>query len=194
VKLTAKLMSWMRSDFAVPTPQLVKWSVLKRYGDPRGVWVETGTYVGDTTAYLAKTALRVVTIEPDPALAERATTRFKTTVNVTVVEGSSEIALPAVLRNLNGPVSFWLDGHYSGGITYKGAVDTPISSELAAIESYLHGVSSANILVDDFRCFDPDNPDYRGYPRKEWLVDWAVRNRLRWTVEQDIFIAQRISP
>jgi hypothetical protein len=194
VKRAAKVIAWVQSGYSMPAPSLVKWSVLARYGDPSGVWVETGTYFGDTTAYLARTARKVVTIEPDQQLAERAAARFANQSNVVVLHGTSEEVLPGLLRDLDGPVSFWLDGHFSGGVTFQGPVDTPIGAELAEIERYLEGVSSANILVDDFRCFDPENPDYRAYPPKQWLVDWAVRNGLRWTVEQDIFIAQRVSP
>lgn len=47
----------------------------------------------------------------------------------------------------------------------------------------------ATVLVDDFRCFDPANPEYATYPRRVWLVEWAERNDLSWTIEHDIFAA-----
>jgi hypothetical protein len=46
---------------------------------------------------------------------------------------------------------FWLDGHYSAGITARGDIATPISLELEAILS--HPVKSHVILIDDARDF-----------------------------------------
>ena len=65
-----------------------------------------------------------------------------------VIVGSVYLRLFANKR----PVLFWLDGHYSGGDTAKGELDTPVSVELDSIlESPVKGHV---ILIDDARCFD----------------------------------------
>jgi hypothetical protein len=181
---------WRRSRFSMPAPQEVKWSVLERYGGHAATWVETGTFRGDTTAFLARTAQLVITIEPDPMLAETARQRFAYSSNVRVVEGLSEDVLCAVIGPLSGSISFWLDGHYSEGVTHKGPRDTPIREELRCVQSTLSQFDSVTVLVDDFRGFGPSATVKSDYPDKSWLVSWADGVGMKWTVEHDIFIAK----
>ena len=78
--------------------------------------------------------------------------------------------LPQILTTLHGPALFWLDGHYSGGVTEKGEADTPISIELQAIlES---GIKGHIVLIDDARCFDGTSD----YPFIEDLLAVVRRN------------------
>lgn len=153
------------------------------------VWVETGTYLGRTSKWLASHESRVITIEPDERLVRRARRLFKKRQNVSVIQGSSERVFVELLPELRGNVSFWLDGHFSGGITASGESETPIRMELAQIEVHRHKWSGLNVFVDDFRCFDPKGSEPSTYPSRAYLVDWAVRNNLSWTVEHDIFVA-----
>ena len=156
-----------------------------------GTWVETGTYVGDTTAILAKQARQVYSIEPAPALSSRAQQRFAKYKNVEIIRGTSEAVFPVLLPKLSGDVSFWLDGHYSAGETFKGGQDTPIRQELDAIAAILPQLGRVVILVDDVRCFDPSLPEFSDYPSRDWLVEWAGRLNLKWHIEHDIFILRK---
>jgi hypothetical protein len=185
---------WAARDFAAPNPPYVKRTVLRRCGIPDAIWVETGTYLGDTTASLAGHARKVYSIEPDPTLFARARDRFSGSPNIEVLSGRSEDVLPGLLSRLSGDVCFWLDGHYSAGITHKGPKDTPILEELAAIEAVQTRFENLCILIDDVRCFDPRQPDFRDYPSKTCLTQWAERLSLDWHIEHDIFIAKRILP
>ncbi|CAN5632002.1 hypothetical protein BH10ACT10_BH10ACT10_02920 [soil metagenome] len=181
---------WMRRGYSMPAPQRVKWAVLDRYGAGVDVWVETGTFRGETTAHLAGQAPRVYSIEPSAELARGATTTFAGNPRVTILHGVSEVELPKVLEGLaGGSVAFWLDGHFSAGITFQGDADTPIREELAAIEQHRAKFSRVVVLVDDVRCFEPTDPEYSHYPDRSWLVGWADRNQLRWNIEHDIFVA-----
>ena len=173
----------------MPAPQDVKWAVLERYGSGAQTWVETGTYLGDTTALLARWAPTVFTIEPEPTLASNAAKRFEATPGVTVMTATSELALPQILQSLTGTVSFWLDGHYSAGNTFLSDNETPITAELAEIERHLARLSHVAVLVDDMRCFDPTQQAFASYPSRSFAVDWANRNALSWTIEHDIFVA-----
>lgn len=165
-------------------------SVLSNYSLPQGIWIETGTYKGETTRFLATLGPRVHTIEPGRELVEMAR-KANLGDNVVIHEGLSEDVLPSLLEGLSGHVNFWLDGHWSSGDTFRGPVDTPVEAELAEISRNLWRLSSVAVFVDDFRCFVnwENRSVYDGYPPPEFLVNWAIENGLRWTVEHDIFIA-----
>lgn len=173
----------------MPAPTAVKWAVLHRYGGPMDTWIETGTYFGDTTDFLSRTAKHVYSVEPEPSLAERARHRFASRDNVTIVQGLSEEHIGGLLDAIEGPVSLWLDGHFSSGVTFQGPIDTPIRAELDAIGQRIETLDSLTLCVDDVRCFDPGNPEYSSYPTRTWLVQWASDCTLDWTIEHDIFIA-----
>lgn len=181
---------WVERQYAAPSPPEMKRAILTRLGIPDAVWVETGTFMGDTAALLAQTAKMVFTIEPDVSLFEKARARFSGSPNVQVLNGLSEEVFPRLLPTLTGTVNFWLDGHYSGGITHQGPTDCPVRDELSSIEANLKNFSMVNVLIDDVRCFDPSVPEYADYPDLDYLVDWARRNNLRWHIEHDIFVAR----
>src|SRR3546814_686803 len=121
----AEYRAWHDREFATPLPNDAKRSVLSRYGYPQETWVETGTYLGETTAFLSKNSNKVITIEPSEELFSKAANRFKSSPNVEVLPGGSEDVFPDLLPRLSGKINFWLDGHHSGGDTYLGALDTP---------------------------------------------------------------------
>jgi hypothetical protein len=186
-----EVMLWSTRAWAVPAPSKVKWSILKRYGAGAHTWIETGTYLGNTTSLLARLGKSVYSLEPEPNLAESAASRFKAYSNVQIINRPSEEAFPELLAKIKGSVAFWLDGHYSAGITYRGANETPIRTELSQIERWTENFSHLVVLVDDFRCFGQSDVVGGEYPSRSFLVNWADRLNLSWTVEHDIFIAWR---
>jgi len=181
---------WIGRQYAAPSLAHIKRAVLLRNGMSEGTWVETGTFMGDTAALLAIKAKEVYTIEPDKTLFEKATTRFQNNPRIHVIHGLSEQVLPSLLANLNGSVNFWLDGHYSGGITHQGPTDCPVREELSSIEKNLPRYDHVTILIDDIRCFDPSIPEFADYPDLNYLVDWTRKNNLTWHIEHDIFVAR----
>jgi hypothetical protein len=181
---------WADREFAAPSPHFVKQKVLLRNGLPDATWIETGTYLGDTTSILSKVAKLVYSIEPEPTLFSKAEEKFRNISNVKIMKGLSEEVFPTLLPTIAGNVCFWLDGHYSAGITFKGPQDTPIIEELTAIEPYITKMDKIVVMVDDIRCFDPKNPEFSAYPSVDLLVDWARKHNLTWHIEHDIFIAK----
>jgi hypothetical protein len=181
---------WAVRQYASPSLAHIKRAVLLRLGFPDAIWVETGTFMGDTAALLANHAKAVYTIEPDRALYEKAAARFAGGSKVNALHGLSEDVFPSLLPTLSGTVNFWLDGHYSGGITHQGPTDCPVREELRNIESNLGRYARVAVLIDDVRCFDPSNPEYADYPSLDYLVDWARKNDLTWHIEHDIFVAK----
>ena len=130
-----------------------------------------------------------MTIEPAQQFYEAAAARFKGNNRVTVEFGTSEQVLPRVLSSLGGrDVTFWLDGHWSGGETFKGQQHTPIWDELDAVSASASSLGKLAILIDDARCFDPSDPTYAEYPTRGYLAAWAELHHMRWTIEHDIFV------
>lgn len=185
--LRNEVLEWKKRRYAAPSPAHIKRSVLLRLGIPQATWVETGTFMGDTAALLATEASRVFTIEPERGLYEKAASRFAGDGRVKPIHGLSEDVFPSLLPTLSGDVNFWLDGHYSGGITHQGPTDCPVREELANIAANLKKFSRVVVLIDDVRCFNPAVPEYKDYPDLNYLVDWARENQMQWHIEHDIF-------
>jgi hypothetical protein len=118
-------------------------------------FVETGTYLGDMSSYASCLFSRVHTIELSVELAKRAADRLAGVPNVTVHQGDSGRVLRDLLPIIDTPCVFWLDGHFSGGITARGETDTPILAELEAIAH--HAVRPHAIFIDDARVFGTDD-------------------------------------
>ncbi|MDB4520503.1 hypothetical protein N9118_13250, partial [Akkermansiaceae bacterium] len=184
------MSDWKKRDFLDNSPQLVKEKVFDKYGIAGAGWVETGTYLGTTTDYLSKRFPHVYSIEPAKDLYTSASKRFKGG-NVTLFNDVSENIFPTLLPKLSGNINFWLDGHYSAGITFKGDKDCPVEDELNAIEANIDNFKKITILIDDVRCFLPSDTEYTDYPSIDYLVDWARRFNMRWRIEHDIFIMQK---
>lgn len=147
------LAVWHRDGRPAPPPPAAKRSIVadhaKRFRCD--YLVETGTYRGDMVDAQKRHFRRIFTIELDDRLYEHAVARFRGERHIAVLHGDSGRLLPEVIRRLEGPTLFWLDGHYSGGVTARGESDTPVVQELAAI---LADPSSQHVvLIDDARCF-----------------------------------------
>jgi hypothetical protein len=192
---TRVYIEWAARGFDAPSPSCIKQAVLIRNGIKGGAWIETGTYMGDTTEALASSdvlaASAVYTIEPEPILYEKAVGRFEGRTNIRVINGLSEDVFPNLLPTLTGKINFWLDGHWSGGATHKGAIDCPVRAELLHIENNMGRYEEVVVCVDDIRLFDPELPGFADYPKVEYLIEWANRLNMKWHIEHDIFIAQK---
>jgi hypothetical protein len=178
---------WYKQGFLRNAPQLIKQNIFMKYGILNAQWVETGTFFGDTTDFLIKNFPKVYSIEPSEYLFNYAYERFKSKKNVILFNSVSEKILSELLPSLSGDINFWLDGHYSGGITFKGNQDCPIKDELNQISKNLKKFKKVLILIDDIRCFMPNN-EFKEYPSINDLVDWSRKNKFNWIIEHDIFI------
>ena len=180
-------LKWRKSNYSSPSPQHVKIRILKSNSLQNATWIETGTYLGDTTSKLAKISQKVISIEPQTELSVFASKRLRRHKNVEIINATSESSITDILKGISGPTCFWLDGHYSGDVTFQGSEVSPISAELSAISRYLTR-NKVVVLIDDFRLFV--NSATTGYPPQSTLIAWASENNLFWTVEHDIFIAK----
>lgn len=162
-----------------PPPALHKIAELRRHARRHGlrVLVETGTFEGDTTAALARSMDRVVSIELSPELHAAAVARFAGTPHVQVVRGDSASVLPGVLDDLEVPALFWLDAHWSEGRTARGEEDSPVAHELRLVLG--HAVEGHVVLVDDARAFVGSG----GYPTIDEIRRLVAESGRSCTVE-----------
>ena len=114
--------------------------------------VETGTYYGLTTNFMAQTKLPIFTIEGDPRKHGFARARLWRQRNVKLLLQDSRSALHKLLEGpLSGLTSrrlfFYLDAHWTE--------DLPLAEELEII---LSRCASPVIMIDDFQV--PDDPGY----------------------------------
>jgi hypothetical protein len=106
---------------------------------------------------------KIYSIELDKTLYEQAKKKFSRHHTISIFHGDSSKVLPVILADIKEPCLFWLDGHYSGGITAKGDFNTPIMQELNCILD--HFIEEHVILIDDVREFNGHND----YPTLEEL-------------------------
>ena len=142
-------------------------------------FVETGTFMGGTTLEASQIFSSVHTIELSKELYLKARPRFAGRDHIRTYQGDSGKLLPDILKTVEGKVVFWLDGHYSEGVTAKSETNSPILEELRAIKNA--NVSDAIILIDDLRMFPnswtriPDIASLQDYPTIPQLLR-AVRD------------------
>ena len=176
--------AWERQGRPSPPPHIVKEELIKDYAKTFNtqILIETGTYLGDMVHAMRKSFARIISFELDHDLAVQAQQRFANDPHIEIVEGDSGKLLDEHLATINEPCLLWLDGHYSGGITAKGALETPIKNELAAILS--HPVDGHVVLIDDARCFTGEND----YPTLDELQNFVAEHKPnhKFSVEHDI--------
>lgn len=139
------------------------------------VFVETGTYMGDTVDAFKHHFDRLYSIELNEDLASKAARRFADNPNITIMQGDSALQLSSILSAIDMPAVFWLDGHYSSEfqlgneyiVTGKGAKNTPVLEELAQIAE--HKIKHHAILIDDAREFNGSNE----YPHLSMIKDFV---------------------
>lgn len=176
----------IQGKYALP-PQSVKLAVIRQnipYPPPR-VFIETGTYYGDTVAAVKDMYANVISIEVDETLYKKACQRFVSDKNVRIVQGDCVRELSTILTMLHEPAVFWLDGHYSGGETGKGEIEDPILISLNQIAA--HPAQQHVIFIDDARTFDgregrPDISDVFNEIKK-------IDSRYIIRVQNDIIVA-----
>jgi len=100
-------------------PHLIKRKIIENYASMFGIknFVETGTYLGNMAYGLRKNFKKIYTIELDKKLFFYSRRRLKDYKNIELYNGDSLDILPTILGKLRSPTLFWLDAHYSGGLT-----------------------------------------------------------------------------
>ncbi len=177
------IQRWQKRGMPLPAPHVVKQATIAKYQQKYqlSTLIETGTYLGDMVDAKKDKFKEIVSIELSPDLAKMAQKRFQNQPHISIVSGDSATSLKEITANLNNPALFWLDGHYSGGITAKGGTDCPIFGELDAIFSHNQ---NHIILIDDARYFIGEGD----YPSIEGLSAYVTKfdTRYRIATENDV--------
>jgi hypothetical protein len=187
------LKKYADSNFNSPPPVYIKQKFLSE--QDCSVWIETGTYKGETTKVLATVADHVTTIEAQEFFYSTNIITLSKIKNVTALFGSSDILLKAAIQEyvnagfLN--INFFLDAHYSGGETYGLTSNSPIIGELDVIEKFLPKLKAVSVFIDDFRLFKAQDHEDTRYPDRNYLVSFAQKNNLSWDVSHDFFILSK---
>lgn len=171
LKLFKYARKWRSKGWVMPLPALLKRAIIKseaaRFG--ASVLVETGTYQGDTVWFFRRDFAQIFSIEVQPELARLARQRFAAWPHIRIIEGDSAVSLAQIVPQIQGRCVFWLDGHYSAGLTGRGSSDCPIWGELETIATQMK--QPALILIDDAKCFGTE----KDYPSIPELVDFLSR-------------------
>ena len=132
--------------------------------------VETGTYLGDTLYVLYNDFEQLYSIELSQFYYNNAVERFNAYNRISLIHGDSGQRLKELIPLLKNSTLFWLDGHYSGGLTAKGDKECPVYEELKAIfvSPFEHFV-----IIDDARLFVGEND----YPALQELKEFVMKHK-----------------
>jgi hypothetical protein len=127
--------------------------------------VETGTYLGTTTEFIAKTGLPIFSIEAHPRRYGFARVRLWRWRNVRLLHDDSRAALLDLFAGPlkqygNRTVFFYLDAHWND--------DLPLAEELEIVFTHC---PAAVAMVDDFRVPGDGDYDYDNYGMGKALTD-----------------------
>jgi SAM-dependent methyltransferase len=164
---------WIAVGKPMPPPPYMKHKLLRKCAREFNldILVETGTYLGDTVYAMRRVCRNIFSIELSKELAGKARQRFSRNAGIQILEGDSVVILPQILRSIDTPCLFWLDAHFSEGVTVAGSSPMPILEEVKAIIE--HPVKGHVILVDDARAFVGKG----GYPTLDQLNSFVTGSR-----------------
>lgn len=136
-------------------------------------FVETGTFFGETITKIEPFFQSLHTIEIKYDLYLRAFTAYKGN-KIKFHLGDSSTKIKEVCNLLKTDTLFFLDGHWSAGITGKGEKDCPLYEELENIVN--HCKYNCIIIIDDVRLFG------KGPNKGNEVCDWeniSIENVLK---------------
>jgi hypothetical protein len=182
------LAEWVRNGRPSPPPHIVKQQALDEFRkkfNPE-ILVKTGTFLGEMVEAQRNNFKKIYSVELSEKLYRKAKKRFKAFSHIKLLQGDSGKLMGRIISEIDAPALFWLDGHYSGGITALGDKECPVPEELMAIlQSNFRHV----ILIDDARFFNGTN-DYPAIEEIESLLKSSNKN-LAIEIRDDII---RITP
>lgn len=124
---------------------------LKRLKEDASVFIETGTNLGHGVQVALDAGFeRVITFETNQTLWEKSVSRFRQNDGVELILGDSRTEMLKAIKDIEGRMLFWLDGH--------SMKDIPLIEELDQIKALDR--NDHIILIDDVRMMDTEHWDY----------------------------------
>lgn len=125
-------------------------TILQSKPVPFPIFVETGTYLGETLQVMEPIFNKLYTIEIKEEFINNVKSRYIGT-KINFICGDSSVELEKLSSVLDDNTVFFLDGHWSAGNTGKGEKDCPLYEEVTGIaNNFRH---TGIIIIDDFRLF-----------------------------------------
>jgi hypothetical protein len=166
----------------------------------KDIFLETGSFEGDTIDIVLKSyrAKKLISIELSDVFHERCRKRFENNPEVSIVKGNSRYDLYNTIKDINTPITFWLDSHWSG-VPDSGCdpiTVCPVLEELAQIRD--HPIKTHTIMVDDIRLMNVSDDKYNGFPIsldqiKESILDinpnYTIKLYDDWASPNDVLVA-----
>lgn len=173
-----QLAQWEKNGKPLPPPHIVKQMAIQEYSKKFQIeiLVETGTYLGEMVEAQQEYFKKIYSIELSEKLFKRAKKKFKNHSHIIILNGDSGIVLHKIISQINKQTVFWLDGHYSEGITAKAEKECPVPEELEAI---LKSPLAHVILIDDARLFNGT----KDYPTIEEIKSIIAKSGKGYLVE-----------
>ena len=166
------------------------------------VFVETGTFQGDTIHLIANNEIvkpsRIISLEFSKVLLSNCKKRFENNLNVTIYEANSAYELYGIIKNISSKITFWLDSHWSGApdVESDPVIICPILQELDQIKK--HSLDSHTIIIDDIRLMNNARNRLNGFPvTKDQILEklyeinpaYTITYFNDFTAENDILVA-----
>ena len=156
------------------------------------VFIETGTYKGDTALWASKLFKKVYTIELLDDYFETASENLGKYSNIKLLFGDSRKILPSIIKNLKRPAVFWLDAHMCGDSKFRDKIidECPLLEEIKIINKFN---DKHLILIDDAGYFiSPPPPPHKSsnWPELSEILDLLNSKKNRYTtIEEDVIIS-----
>lgn len=123
-------------------------------------FVETGTFKGEgIDIALMSGFANIRSVEIDKDRYDQCSEKFKNNTNVKLYFGSTENNLWDMIKDINKPITFWLDAHWSGPGEPMSDQKCPLETELSIIAQ--HPIKTHTIMIDDMRCCNTDYFDFK---------------------------------
>ena len=148
-------------------------------------FIETGTAYGQSVDSIRPYFEKIFTVEISEKLYEWLSPQVGHWDNVQRVLGDSLIEIPKYLNSLakDDHVFFWLDAHWSQGLSSKNHLDVPLVEECSIIDNN-YQADVGLVVIDDIRLFETKLDE-------DWS-DISKDNVFNSFVNFDIVISQEI--
>jgi len=123
-------------------------------------FVESGSHVGEGIQNAIVAGFKnIISVEISELYFKYCVGRFNGNKDkVHLYWGDTEDLLEGLISPINEPITFWLDGHNSGGNTGCGKHESPLMQELEIIKN--HPIKNHTIIIDDMRCWEKPHYDF----------------------------------